>query len=277
MTGERLFRATSNFDHQFSAQIKWPFGRQNRMSQRTSVANLNQPLSGEEIAELDEFLNSEETSMETMSIDALDGYLTAIVVGPTNLSFNQWFSGIWGPSKDDAPHFKTTAHAQHIFDLIIRQMNGIIAELEESPDHIMPIFDTRVYQNDNYEYVDGDMWAYGFLQGVNLCRNDWQSLFNDENGIRALRPIILLGEDDLSEEEIALTETPKQREALTIEIPASISWIYQFWLPYRHAMAERALAKAAERSQPKIGRNDPCPCGSGKKIKKCCGTTLTLH
>ena len=23
--------------------------------------------------------------------------------------------------------------------------------------------------------------------------------------------------------------------------------------------------------QPKVGRNDPCPCGSGKKFKKCCG------
>lgn len=28
---------------------------------------------------------------------------------------------------------------------------------------------------------------------------------------------------------------------------------------------------AVERSGPKIGRNDPCPCGSGKKYKKCCG------
>jgi len=25
------------------------------------------------------------------------------------------------------------------------------------------------------------------------------------------------------------------------------------------------------REGPKIGRNDPCPCGSGKKWKKCCG------
>jgi preprotein translocase subunit SecA len=25
------------------------------------------------------------------------------------------------------------------------------------------------------------------------------------------------------------------------------------------------------RAQPKVGRNDPCPCGSGKKYKKCCG------
>ncbi len=27
------------------------------------------------------------------------------------------------------------------------------------------------------------------------------------------------------------------------------------------------------REEPKVGRNDPCPCGSGKKYKKCCGTT----
>jgi preprotein translocase subunit SecA len=25
------------------------------------------------------------------------------------------------------------------------------------------------------------------------------------------------------------------------------------------------------RAEPKLGRNDPCPCGSGKKYKKCCG------
>jgi uncharacterized protein YecA (UPF0149 family) len=25
------------------------------------------------------------------------------------------------------------------------------------------------------------------------------------------------------------------------------------------------------RESPKVGRNDPCPCGSGKKYKQCCG------
>ncbi len=29
--------------------------------------------------------------------------------------------------------------------------------------------------------------------------------------------------------------------------------------------------KPYQKSQPKVGRNDPCPCGSGKKYKKCCG------
>lgn len=29
--------------------------------------------------------------------------------------------------------------------------------------------------------------------------------------------------------------------------------------------------KPVKRASPKVGRNDPCPCGSGKKYKKCCG------
>lgn len=32
----------------------------------------------------------------------------------------------------------------------------------------------------------------------------------------------------------------------------------------------------AQRHVSKVGRNDPCPCGSGKKAKKCCGTTRSL-
>ncbi|HMF55867.1 MAG TPA: SEC-C metal-binding domain-containing protein, partial [Pyrinomonadaceae bacterium] len=34
---------------------------------------------------------------------------------------------------------------------------------------------------------------------------------------------------------------------------------------------EAARVKTVTRDQPKVGRNDPCPCGSGKKYKKCCG------
>jgi tetratricopeptide (TPR) repeat protein len=34
---------------------------------------------------------------------------------------------------------------------------------------------------------------------------------------------------------------------------------------------ESAPEQPVRRAEPKIGRNDPCPCGSGKKYKKCCG------
>ena len=34
-----------------------------------------------------------------------------------------------------------------------------------------------------------------------------------------------------------------------------------------------AAKQPVKRGSPKVGRNDPCPCGSGKKFKKCCGVT----
>jgi SEC-C motif-containing protein len=34
---------------------------------------------------------------------------------------------------------------------------------------------------------------------------------------------------------------------------------------------EMVKAKPVVREEPKVGRNEPCPCGSGKKFKKCCG------
>lgn len=35
--------------------------------------------------------------------------------------------------------------------------------------------------------------------------------------------------------------------------------------------AEKQVVETIVREQPKVGRNDPCPCGSGKKYKKCHG------
>jgi preprotein translocase subunit SecA len=47
--------------------------------------------------------------------------------------------------------------------------------------------------------------------------------------------------------------------------------------PLRQPAAFGAPAPAppprAGAAQPKVGRNDPCPCGSGRKFKKCCGAT----
>lgn len=34
---------------------------------------------------------------------------------------------------------------------------------------------------------------------------------------------------------------------------------------------EKQKPQTVKREQPKVGRNDPCTCGSGKKYKKCCG------
>ena len=43
-------------------------------------------------------------------------------------------------------------------------------------------------------------------------------------------------------------------------------WVYMGQVPEK--------GQPVRREQPKVGRNDPCPCGSGKKFKKCCGAKV---
>ena len=56
-----------------------------------------------------------------------------------------------------------------------------------------------------------------------------------------------------------------------------VGYIFRIQLPPRreqHATAVQKTGEQAGDAGHKIGRNDPCPCGSGKKYKKCCGAKL---
>lgn len=245
------------------------------MSSKSKNISQLDPLSEKELEELDDFLTSDILSDESMVISGLDGYLTAIASAPVVLKPSEWMLEIWGPTEDYQPEFESDEQAEHIYGLIIRHFNGIINCLLDNPDTFEPLFDEFKYRSRTY--IEGQMWAYGYMQGIELCRSYWQPLFNNPDGLAALRPIYLLGAGDVTPEEEALTETPLQREKLSKQIPASVAWIYRFWLPYREAIDERTVATTIRRDQPKIGRNDPCPCGSGKKFKKCCGSAGTLH
>ncbi len=241
------------------------------------ASELPQPLSEADYETLDRFLCSDATGAEAMMIDTLDGYLTALAVGPSVPPPDDWLPGVWGPGPEAAPRFASADQGNHILGLIQRQLNGIICSLAADPDAYEPILDTATDDNDAREYLDGEMWCYGFMAGVALIRDAWQPLFDNEDAIQALLPIYLLGGDDQTPRQKALTRTPEQREKLTGQIAASVARLHRFWTPYREAMGERRVATTIERASPKIGRNDPCPCGSGKKFKKCCGAAAVLH
>ncbi len=81
----------------------------------------------------------------------------------------------------------------------------------------------------------------------------------------------------------ASPEAEAPREEAPEEQPAAEPRPGQGGFSLRHQAAPEAVAGAAEEEakEPvryvngvKVGRNDPCPCGSGKKFKKCCGRGL---
>lgn len=231
-----------------------------------------EPLSDEELAELDQFLLYEVDCDEGMTLDTLDGYLHAIAIGPITLTPRQWMPGIWGEGESMMPPVESMDKLNRILGLIMRMFNGIITGLEDDPPDIYPHWCVQEFRG--REYDDAEGWAHGFSQGVRLCQAEWATLLQTSQGQAWYRPIGLLGEDDFAAEQDALTKTPAMRSELALQIPAAVVAMYQHWLPYRRAVYEREVAKAL---QPRAGRNEPCPCGSGKKFKKCCGAAANLH
>lgn len=203
------------------------------------------PLSAKETDELDKFLRSDTTSRNTMTLDTLSGYLTAIVVGPPAILPSQWLSGVWGGSDAEAPKFKSAKHAKSVIELLMRYYNSIIWSMKENPDTFQPFLTTMRYEHDSREYLDGKMWARGFVTGISLCRKDWKSLFDNPAGKAALWPILLLGADKLTKEEEELTRGRAQREELAKQIATSVASIYLLCLPRRKEAQDRLVSEMA--------------------------------
>lgn len=229
-------------------------------------------LTADELHELDRFLMSDATSNETLMLDALDGYLTAIVIGPTPLKPVAWLPRIWGSREEHAPHFADTREALRIKELVIRHLNGITLCFMRDPRQFEPLYNVTMYQDSEREFVDADMWAFGFMKGMSLCMADWKPLLTSPGAEALLRPLYLLGSPQLKPAEQALRATPEQREALAQQLAKNLADIYAYWAPQRQANTDSL--KSATPGKP--GRNELCFCGSGKKYKKCCGA-VTQH
>jgi uncharacterized protein len=231
--------------------------------------HLDQPLSDKEFAELDKFLLSDRCADDVMTMDALHGYLTALAIGPEAVPLSEWLPRVWGASPDDVPRFKNDKEWKDITGLIARFMNEIAITFEVAPKEFEPLFCEHEWQGK--QVLDGEAWAWGFWEGMQLREAAWQPL-RVSNLAPLLRPIYLLGAEEIEEEEVKLVDDPLKCHKLTVEIEAAIPHIHQFWLPLR-----KSGVATVQRDTPKVGRNDDCPCGSGKKFKKCCGAEPTLH
>lgn len=99
------------------------------------------------------------------------------------------------------------------------------------------------------------------MRGVALDAYAWSASEADIEEF--LRPIQLWGTEEGWRRVDAMSDADQAREQNAI--PQSVRALHKYWLD------RRTLQSApARRAAPKVGRNDPCPCGSGKKYKHCC-------
>jgi len=231
------------------------------------MKNLFSPLNDEEIEQLDRFLleridddaDTEGKDEGVVDISELDGLFTAIVSGPEIIQPSRWLPAVWG---DFEPAWESNNDFESLLLLMVRHMNDIAATLMERPADFEPIFLEREVEGKTYTIVDE--WCEGYMRGVALAAELWNAggrqmtvlltpirAFTSETGWRA---------HDLSTDD----EIDNVRKAIT----PNAREIHAYWLAHREEHAP--VTAPARHAAPRVGRNDLCPCGSGKKYKKCC-------
>ena len=109
------------------------------------------------------------------------------------------------------------------------------------------------------KYGQEVMTMTGFLDGIN-------------DSLETPNPI-----EEMEEDTVVSLKFDKEKLYKNM-VAAKADWLYELpqWEPIFTEEKRRELYLEQKKSGtivkgPKIGRNDPCPCGSGKKYKKCCG------
>jgi uncharacterized protein len=217
-------------------------------------------LTQEMVNELDEFLMSEESPEDCMQLSDLDGFLTGIVVGPELIMPSEWMPFIW---QGGEPSFKDMEQAERIMGIIMARYNEIISLLDDEAGSFEPI----VYSGPDGNVIAAD-WAEGFMDAFSFRVDAWDPLLNDHDKSYMMGPIMALVHDRDGEAFINGTpdELIKMREESTEFLPHAIKEIHDFWKKRRSPSNDNAQAFGK-----KVGRNEPCPCGSGSKYKRCCG------
>ncbi len=225
------------------------------------------PLSEAELYDLAGFLESPLVPPTTMRISAVNGLLTSIIIGPRPVPPNVWMRYIWGQGE---PRWQSQQQAEHVASLLVRHLNTIALLLAQQPPQFAPLTYTR-HEGDKATEIVTD-WCFGFCCGVKLDNAAWQPVAGTPaEPFIALIRAYLEPEKEVHQQILsklsAANGTPAQ------VIATSVIELHRFWL----ATQPKKPAAPAGSAMPvplKIGRNDLCPCGSGRKYKHCCGSNV---
>jgi len=251
-------------------------------------AALQAPLTDDDFDVLGEMLAADWAPETTMDLEQLDGFLAGLICAPRVVLPSAYVPTIFG---DEEPAFPDGETAQRFFTLLMRRNNQIasalnapIERLDDPRAYVPFLIDWDESRDVARQMVEdgeiprvpryGELWARGFLHAVHMTQDDWESAEEDEAGAElvneALDAIVaLVPEDDGDAEIDEADEPPDARDDMVADALIAAYDLRDHW---RDVQFEQVRVKEPIRREvAKVGRNDPCPCGSGKKYKLCHG------
>lgn len=222
------------------------------------------------IDRLSDLLEQRAVPFNGLSLEALDGFLSALVVGPENVPEDEWQPLVWGgkPPRwdpDEAAEVASLLAAHH-------QLAGQRARHggDVLPDRLAPLLwlpeDPEAEQSDALDI--GHDWAIGFFRGVTLREGAWETWLDQHAWIdEAFGLLDRLASGELLAEDPGTPATPldyRERLDIIASLPGLLADLH-------HHRIDMLTPRTPARRAGTPERNAPCPCGSGRKYKKCCG------
>jgi len=197
---------------------------------------------------------------DSMTLDALQGLFCAVASAPVPIPQEKWLASALGEHA-----FASADEAGEVTDLLARFCNDTARAIasEEGLDVI------------SYPVEEGEeelaVWCEGYLAGVGLADPDWFGAGDEETVDELLFPFMALS-GRLKEHALEAGEPWEEGEAeAKLMARARESFYGTLEEAYRYWFDSRVNRVPEKREGEKVGRNDPCPCGSGKKYKSCHG------
>jgi uncharacterized protein len=220
------------------------------------------PLSPAELDQLEALLDAAMFRGEAMPLDALQGLFFAVASAPDLVPPSRWLPVALGES----PEYANPEQAQEALALVMRFYNQCVRAAAAAD------FTLLLYQREG----GGDdlaTWCAGYLDGVDLSAPNWYDAGDPDDVAELLFPFIVLAGElpDAEKRQFRPAEWRDLVKSCEDTIGDAIVEIREYWKVLRNPPV------TVRRDSPKTGRNDPCPCGSGKKFKQCCGAPERLH
>jgi len=233
---------------------------------------LDTPLTEAEFERLDEFLMNDEAPSETMDTSMLDGYLAAVASGPNLVMPDQMLRWVWDTENgEESPEFRHNKEAGEIIGLILRHYQHVNNSLNDR------VYEPRILEREHGGRITPiiDEWCMGYYTGIAADMTAWTPLLISQP--KLFSTILLYGTSDGWETLKKKRLTAIEHEAAADSLGDCAQQIHAFWLEHRRQGLDRGEppgimpSRQPIRKPVTVGRNDPCPCGSGKKFKQCHG------
>jgi len=220
---------------------------------------LKKSLTNRELEKLEGYLSR---LPQSMTVEMLDGFFAALVCSPKLVMPSEYMPHILG---EDESKLASLEEAKGFHELVIRHWNSVARALARKDKRYDLVL---VSPDDNISY--GKDWAVGFLRGVRIGGAAWGDLVNDEANGGIFVPLFALAHEHDPDPELRPKPiSDDQRNLMLATISASLGAVFEYFA--QHRRQPLMDSRAGQVMPKKVGRNEPCPCGSARKYKHCCG------